>query len=63
MPGTAALLQAVEKDKNGIVTVAQVRPRAKALKIKKSAESAAVEPRRKMSLVANTQFGGTYTTI
>jgi phosphate transport system substrate-binding protein len=45
MPGTAALLQAVEKDKNGIgYGGAAYGAGAKALKVKKSAESPAIEP-------------------
>ncbi len=45
MPGTAALLQAVEKDKNGIgYGGAAYGHGAKALKIRKTADSAAVEP-------------------
>jgi phosphate transport system substrate-binding protein len=45
MPGTAALLQAVSKDKQGIgYGGAAYGHGAKALKIKKSADSAAIEP-------------------
>ncbi len=45
MPGTAALLQAVEKDKNGIgYGGAAYGHGAKALKIRKTADSATVEP-------------------
>ena len=45
MPGTAALLQAVSKDKNGIgYGGAAYGQGAKALKIKKAADSPAVEP-------------------
>ena len=45
MPGTAALLQAVSKDKNGIgYGGAAYGQGAKALKIKKTAESPAIEP-------------------
>src|SRR5215475_9850248 len=45
MPGTAALLQAVSKDKNGIgYGGAAYGKGAKALKIKKTADSPAIEP-------------------
>ena len=45
MPGTAALLQAVSKDKKGIgYGGAAYGHGAKALKIKKTADSPAIEP-------------------
>jgi phosphate transport system substrate-binding protein len=45
MPGTAALLQAVSKDKNGIGYAGAAYGRgAKALKIKRAAEEPAIEP-------------------
>ena len=45
MPGTAALLQAVSKDKNGVgYGGAAYGHGAKALKIKKTAESPGIEP-------------------